>query len=74
MFSCGTVTSLNYLLTGWLEFVFVQIYPRYIPEQIVCLPLERTQAVFSAHYIYLFSPNIYIYKSNLWDSLQQKCF
>lgn len=60
VFSCRTVTSLNYLLTGWPEFVFVQIYCRYIPEQMVCLPLERTEAVFSAHYINLFSPK-YMY-------------
>lgn len=57
-----TVTSLNYLLTGWLEFAFVQIYCRYIPEQMVCLPLDRRKAIFSAHYIYLFPPNIYMYK------------
>lgn len=60
MFSCRTVTSLNYLLTGWLEFVFVQIYWKYIAEQMVCLPAERTEAIFSAHYTYLFFPQTYI--------------
>lgn len=64
MFSCGIVTSLNYLLTGWLEFVFAQIYCRCVAEQMVCLPLERTGAIFSAHCMCLFFPK-YMYKSNL---------
>jgi len=53
--SCRTVTSLNYLLTGRLELVFVRICCSCVPELAVCPPLERAEDIFSADILIFFS-------------------
>lgn len=64
MFSCGSVTSLNYLLTGWYEFVFVQTYSRYIFQSRWCVCLWGEHKVFFLHNVYLFfPPNIFFFLS-----------
>lgn len=54
--SCFPVTSLNYLLTEWHEFVFVQTEHRYIFQSRCCVCPRKQEVFFPAHCISFFPP------------------